>query len=60
MHEIRALGSWIYEYRAEFNHNYVQLLPGHSTGKMATEYQEGHEIKYQEVEAGLALKGLDI
>ena len=59
-HEIRALGSWIYEHRAGFNHNYVQTLMGHSTGKMTTEYQEGHEVKYQEVEAGLSLCDLTI
>ena len=59
-HEIRALGSWIYEHRAGFSHDYVQVLMGHSSGKMTTDYQEGHEIKYEEVEAGLTLSGLDI
>ena len=59
-HEIRALGSWIYEHRAGFSHDYVQMLMGHSTGKMTTEYQEGHEVKYQEVEAGLSLRNLTI
>ncbi|WP_257282159.1 tyrosine-type recombinase/integrase [Endozoicomonas sp. ISHI1] len=59
-HEIRALGAWIYEFRAGFSHEYVQMLMGHSTGKMTTEYQEGHEIRYESVEAGLSLKGLEI
>lgn len=59
-HELRAFGSWVYEHRAGFDHDYVQMLMGHTSGKMTSEYQEGHEIKYQLVEAGLALSGLDI
>lgn len=33
---------------------------GHSSGKTTTDYQEGREIKYEEVEAGLRLSGLEI
>ena len=59
-HELRAFGSWVYEERAGFNHDYVQMLMGNTSGKMTSEYQEGHEIKYQLVEAGLKLHGLEI
>ncbi len=40
--------------------SYVQMYMGHSTGKMTTEYQEGHEIRYESVEAELSLEGLEI
>lgn len=59
-HEIRAFGSWLYEFRAGFGHDYVQALMGHTSGKMTTGYQEGHEISYAAVEAGLQLQELDI
>lgn len=57
-HEIRALSTWIYEKKLNFSHEYVQKLAGHSSGEMTTDYQEGHEIEYQEVAAEMSLKQL--
>nr|WP_257604427.1 tyrosine-type recombinase/integrase [Pseudomonas sp. UMAB-08] len=54
-HEIRALGSWLYEPQ-EFPEEYVQALLGHSDAKMTRHYQEGHTektIEYQTVGADL-------
>lgn len=54
-HEIRALGSWLYE-QQKFPEEYVQALLGHADAKMTRHYQEGHEekeIEYLEVGADL-------
>ena len=55
-HEIRALGSWLYE-QQKFPEEYVQALLGHADPKMTRHYQDGHEtkeIEYVEVGADLA------
>lgn len=55
-HEIRALGSWLYE-QQNFPTEYVQALMGHADEKMTKHYQGGHEVKeveYIEVGADLA------
>lgn len=57
MHELRALGAWLYEQQG-FSTEYVQVLMGHATPDMTTYYQGGHEQKgvvYQQVQAGLKL-----
>lgn len=57
VHELRALGSWLYE-KQDFPTEYVQALMGHADGEMTTYYQEGHEekaIEYQRVRADLKL-----
>jgi integrase len=57
VHELRALGAWLYEQQG-FPLDYVQALMGHSTEEMTAYYQAGHEQKgivYQRVKAGLAL-----
>ncbi|MBD1553579.1 tyrosine-type recombinase/integrase [Pseudomonas typographi] len=56
-HEIRALGSWLYE-QQKFSTDYVQALMGHATPEMTERYQDGHvvkEIRYVEVKADLAI-----
>lgn len=56
-HEIRALGSWLYE-QQKFPEEYVQALMGHADPKMTRHYQEGHAeklIEYQIVSADLAI-----
>lgn len=60
LHEVRALGSWLYEHRGGFSHDYVQQLMGHSSAAMTEKYQDGHEIIYQDVEAGLSLEDLAV
>lgn len=57
MHELRALGSWMYEQQG-FTVEHVQLLMGHATEEMTAYYQAGHEeiaVKYVRVQAGLKL-----
>lgn len=57
VHELRALGAWMYEQQG-FPLEYVQQLMGHEDEKMTTYYQEGHgpkEVAYQKVAAGLKL-----
>ena len=57
MHELRALGSWLYEQQG-FSTEYVQALLGHATPEMTAYYQDGHaqkEVIYQHVQAGLKL-----
>ncbi len=44
MHELRALGSWLYEQQG-FSTEYVQALLGHATPEMTAYYQDGHEQK---------------
>ena len=54
-HELRALGSWLYEQQG-FSQDYIQALLGHADVKMTEHYQSGHETKkvsYQQVEADL-------
>ncbi|HBA33312.1 MAG TPA: integrase, partial [Gammaproteobacteria bacterium] len=56
-HEIRALGSWLYE-QAGFETDYVRALMAHSDEKMTRYYQSEHEEKWVVVEAGLNPAGL--
>lgn len=56
-HEIRALGSWLYE-QAGYPRTYVQALMAHGDEKMTAVYQSGHDEKWADVEAGLELKGI--
>lgn len=51
-HDLRAYGTWLYE-RAGHPVGYVQALAGHASAKMTEHYQEGHETRWQRVEAGL-------
>lgn len=51
-HDLRAYGTWLYE-RAGYPVEYVQALAGHATARMTAHYQEGHEVRWQRVEAGL-------
>ena len=57
IHELRALGAWLYEQQG-FAREYVQALMGHASEDMTAYYQAGHEgkgITYQRVQAGLKL-----
>lgn len=57
IHELRALGAWLYEQQG-FEREYVQALMGHASEDMTAYYQAGHERKgtvYQRVQAGLKL-----
>ncbi len=57
VHELRALGAWLYEQQG-FPSEYVQALMGHADGKMTTYYQSGHgeqQVEYARVSAGLKL-----
>ena len=57
IHELRALGAWLYEQQG-FAREYVQALMGHASEDMTAYYQAGHERKgtvYQRVQAGLKL-----
>ncbi|MEJ6655074.1 MAG: tyrosine-type recombinase/integrase [Pseudomonas sp.] len=57
IHELRALGAWLYQQQG-FEQEYIQALLGHATEGMTEYYQEGHETKgpiYQRVKAGLKL-----
>lgn len=56
-HEIRALGSWLYE-KAGHETTYVQRLMAHADEKMTEYYQSGHEKKWLEARAELSLKQL--
>ncbi|MGP4843361.1 phage integrase Arm DNA-binding domain-containing protein [Marinobacter sp. 1Y8] len=51
-HEIRSLGSWLYEKKG-YDVKYVQALMAHGDEKMTEHYQAGHEQKWMDVEAGL-------
>jgi enterobacteria phage integrase len=51
-HDLRAYGSWLYE-KAGYPTEYVQALMAHESKKTTQFYQEGHEVKYIDVEAGL-------
>ncbi|MDG5498920.1 phage integrase Arm DNA-binding domain-containing protein [Marinobacter sp. BGYM27] len=53
-HEVRALGSWLYEKKG-YDVKYVQALMAHGDEEMTEYYQSGHddEIKWMDVEAGL-------
>lgn len=58
LHELRALGAWMYEQQG-YPVEYVQALMGHATEGMTKYYQKGHdggEVEYRKVSAGLALK----
>lgn len=56
VHELRALGSWLYEQQG-FPVEYVQALLGHTTPEMTEYYQAGHEAKQvQYVKASADLK----
>jgi len=57
VHELRALGAWLYEQQG-FPTEYVQALLGHADEKMTTYYQSGHgekTVEYVKVSAGLKL-----
>lgn len=54
-HEIRALGSWLYE-QAGFERDYVQALMAHGDEKMTAHYQSGHQKKWVDVRADMDLK----
>lgn len=57
MHELRALGAWLYEQQG-FPRDYVMALMGHATEEMTAYYQAGHETKgpvFTRVQAGLKL-----
>lgn len=57
IHELRALGAWMYEQQG-FEMEYVQALMGHANEEMTAYYQAGHEQKgpvYRRVQAGLKL-----
>ena len=56
-HEIRALGSFLYE-KAGYNTEYVQQLMAHGDRKMTEYYQSGHETKWINVRAELDLNKL--
>jgi integrase len=51
-HDLRAYGSWLYE-KAGYPTEYVQALMAHGSAKTTLFYQDGHEIRYSEVDAGL-------
>ena len=56
-HEIRALGTWLYEQQG-FEQEYIQGLMGHADVKMTEHYQAGHgddEAAYMKVTADLKL-----
>ena len=53
-HEIRALGSWLYE-QAGYDREYVQALMAHGDEKMTAHYQSGHDQKWMDVRADLDL-----
>lgn len=55
-HEIRALGSWLYEKSGYDREAYVQKLMAHADPKMTAHYQSGHEEKWVQVRADLDLK----
>ena len=57
-HEIRSLGSWLYEKQGFGTGEYVQKLMAHADEKMTEYYQSGHETKWMEVEAGLDIKAV--
>lgn len=57
MHELRALGAWLYEQQGVAT-EYVQALMGHATEEMTEYYQAGHtqpEVVYTRVQASLKL-----
>lgn len=54
-HEIRALGSHLYEKSGYSDADYVQPLMAHSDVKMTRHYQKGHEVKWNRVKAELLL-----
>ena len=55
-HEIRSLGSWLYEKEGFDRAGYVQKLMAHADEKMTEHYQSGHEQKWLDVNADLTLK----
>ena len=57
-HEIRALGSWLYEKEGYDRAGYVQKLMAHADEKMTEHYQSGHEQKWLDVNADLTLKSI--
>jgi hypothetical protein len=56
-HEIRSLGSWLYE-KAGYSQGYVQALMAYSDEKMMAYYQAGHEQKWMTVAVELSLKSI--
>ncbi|GGK45632.1 tyrosine-type recombinase/integrase [Pseudomonas koreensis] len=54
-HEIRALGTWLYEHQF-FAQEYIQGLLGHADVRMTEHYQAGHgdeAVVYMKVKADL-------
>jgi integrase len=55
-HDLRALGSWLYQ-EAGYSQEYIQALTGHSNEKMLAHYQKGHApVEPKLVQAGLKLE----
>lgn len=55
LHEIRALGVWLYE-KAGYPKEYIMALSGHAGEAMFQHYKEGHEApKPVRVQAGLSM-----
>lgn len=52
LHQLRALGSWLYR-EAGVSDEHIQVLMGHASVKMTEAYQAGHQIDWQDVEARL-------
>lgn len=57
-HEIRSLGSWLYEKQGFDTGEYVQKLMAHADEKTTEYYQSGHEQKWMNVQAGLDIKAV--
>ena len=55
-HEIRSLGSHLYDKQGYSDKEYVQPLMAHADLEMTKRYQSGHEIKWNKVKAELTLK----
>ena len=54
-HEIRSLGSHLYDKAGFDKENYVQPLMAHADVEMTERYQSGHEIKWTRVRADLRI-----
>lgn len=57
-HEIRSLGSWLYEKQGFDTASYIQPLMAHADEKMTKLYQSGHERKWVTVQAGLDIQSV--
>lgn len=52
LHQLRALGSWLYR-EAGYPEDHVQAILGHASVAMTEAYQSDHSVAWQDVEAGL-------